>query len=249
MTAPLGNSSPLAGFIRRIGIAIVLTVVIGLGYGVLKGSRKAPTPENANLVAQTAATAPAPNVVSSPAAIAPGNVPRSDPVDPGITPPPNIEPPDAPPRNPSPASRWMVSERGIGPVMVGMTADSAAAALGAYFKVTRDARGCRWAVWPTAPVGVVPLVSGDRIIGVSVTKGNVETTTHVKIGSTETDVWHAYMPPNDSIDRVSRRPRTYRLGMNPSNDPNFEIEFEIVNGVVASYLAGNVGWVHHQQPC
>jgi hypothetical protein len=231
MTAPTPEPSQLAIFGRRIAAVVVLTIFAGLAYQAVGSPGKSSSKPGVK-----------------PPAIAAVVVPNE--ALPIVRQPLRGPPPGGPPADPSPASRWVVTEQGIGPITVDQSADSAEARLGAYFKVVRDVRGCSWAVWPTAPVGVTVLIDGNHVVGVMVDSGEVETSAHMKIGSSEAEVWRAYYPPNDSIAAVRRDPRKHDMLITPINgQATYEMVFTIVNGAVVSYRAGNLGEMRHRQQC
>lgn len=109
--------------------------------------------------------------------------------------------PSAPPVDSAPAAApvdtaWRLSEGGIGPVRVGMTADEARAALGGEFELDEPLNGgpgaCRYATSSAAPAGVAFMLEGLRIVRVEVDEPGPETTLGIRIGDSRSRVEQLY---------------------------------------------------------
>jgi hypothetical protein len=143
-----------------------------------------------------------------------------------------------------------VTERGIGPLRVGMTLSEASAALGGALTAppSADAAGCNYVQWRGGPPGVRVMVEGGRIARVDVDSAGVRTAASVGIGDTEEQVQRQYS------GRAAVSPQKYREGHyltvtpNPS-DSSYAIVFETNSGKVTRYRAGRRPQVEYVEGC
>lgn len=108
-------------------------------------------------------------------------------------------PPPAAESAPPADTAWTLSENGIGPLRVGMTADEARAALGGDFTVAGTTPGmrpgpaaCTYATSGRIPAGVRVMVEGQKVARVEVDSGTVASAAGARIGDTEARVRELY---------------------------------------------------------
>lgn len=113
-------------------------------------------------------------------------------------PPPAAEAAPAAPAPPADTA-WTLSENGIGPLRVGMTAEEARAALGGDFTVIGttpgmrpDPAACTYATSARIPAGVRVMVEGEKVARVQVDSGTITSAAGARIGDTEARVRELY---------------------------------------------------------
>lgn len=152
-----------------------------------------------------------------------------------------------PPRG---TAAWVVSERGFGPILFDRSVEATEAALGSYFKVIKDPRGCSWPEYVSGPQGAHPIIDGNMVIGIKILDGSIETSQHVGIGTLETAVRTAYFSRGDSVSTTRADSGYHEMIIIPRPGVStYQIIFGIVAGRVLSYRAGNAGEMIHRQNC
>jgi hypothetical protein len=152
-----------------------------------------------------------------------------------------------PPRG---TSEWVVSARAFGPILFDRSVEATEAALGTYFKVIKDPRGCSWPQFANGPQGSQPIIDGNTVVGIKIQDGSVETSQHVKIGTLETAVRAAYFSHGDSVSTTRADSGYHEMIIIPRPGvTTYQIIFGIANGRVLSYRAGNAGEMIHRQQC
>lgn len=112
------------------------------------------------------------------------------------------------PALPSPAGPFTVSERGIGPLKIGMTLAEARAATGGSVSAppAADTAPCGFATWKSGPAGVRLMTAGGHIVRVDVDSGAATTDAGARIGDTEARIAALY------VGRIETTPHKYRTG-------------------------------------
>ncbi|HEX8693886.1 MAG TPA: hypothetical protein VF746_15800 [Longimicrobium sp.] len=98
------------------------------------------------------------------------------------------------PSSPKLPEAWQLSERGIGPVGVGMTAEEVRRRLGGDFQVQPpdEPGGCTYGLSRALPPGVGVMLQGDRVVRVEVDSGAAATAAGARIGDTEARLRELY---------------------------------------------------------
>jgi hypothetical protein len=144
-----------------------------------------------------------------------------------------------------------VTERGIGPIRVGMTVGNASAAVdGAlYMRKDADKHECDYVRWRGGPKGVEVMISSGRIARIDVDTAGIATAEGAHVGNTEEEVMAMY------VGRVSVTPHKYTDGhyltitpVNP-DDSLYRIVFETKNGLITRYRAGRLPQVEYVEGC
>jgi hypothetical protein len=143
-----------------------------------------------------------------------------------------------------------VTERGIGPLRVGMTVPEASASLGGALAAPAgtDTAGCHYVQWRGGPPGVRFLVEGGRIARVDVDSTGIRTAAGAGIGDTEEQVQRLYP------GRVSVTPQKYANGhyltVTPgAADTSYAIVFETSEGKVTRFRSGRRPQVQYVEGC
>jgi hypothetical protein len=169
----------------------------------------------------------------------------------------NPGPDRVPPDDPAPASKYLVSEHGIGPIEIGMRTDSVARLLGEYFRasygaVHQQGFGCDWAVWPTGPAGIHVILESDHVVGVLVDTGMVETDRHVQIGM-RVDLlpsMYSILEPNIIPDYAHGRAADWTVQYHPDPDRHdLMLIYEVRDSVVRSFRAGKNQSISEPRGC
>jgi hypothetical protein len=144
----------------------------------------------------------------------------------------------------------VVTERGLGPLLVGMTIAEASAALDGALTVPApaDTVGCGYVAWRGGPAGVRVMIGAGRITRVDVDSTGVRTAAGVGIGDSEDQVQRAYPA------RLRVTPQKYGEGhyltVTPdAADTSVAIVFETVGGRVTGYRAGQRPQVEYVERC
>ena len=144
-----------------------------------------------------------------------------------------------------------VTERGIGPIRVGMTVANASAAVDGALDVRKNAdqHECDYVRWRGGPKGVEVMVSLGRIARIDVDTTGIATAEGAHVGDIEEDVMALY------VGRVSVTPHKYTDGhyltitpVNP-DDTLYRIVFETKNGLITRYRAGRLPQVEYVEGC
>ena len=160
---------------------------------------------------------------------------------------PNSAPNSAPDTSTDSAA---VTERGLGPLRVGMTIAEATAALGGALVVpaNADTSGCDYVQWRGAPPGVMVMVDEHRVARVDVDSAGVATAAGARVGDSEERVKGLYP------GRVVVSPHKYEDGnyltVTPdASDTTYAIVFETSKGRVTRYRAGRRPQVEYVEGC
>jgi hypothetical protein len=144
-----------------------------------------------------------------------------------------------------------VTERGIGPIRVGMTAANASAAVDGALDVRKNAEKheCDYVRWRGGPKGVEVMVSRGKIARIDVDTTGIATAEGAHVGDDEEDVMALY------VGRVSVTPHKYTDGhyltitpVNP-DDSLYRIVFETKGGLITRYRAGRLPQVEYVEGC
>jgi hypothetical protein len=144
-----------------------------------------------------------------------------------------------------------VTERGIGPILVGMTVANASAAVDGALDVRKNAEQheCDYVRWRGGPKGVEVMVSRGRIARIDVDTAGIATAEGAHVGDTEEEVMAMY------VGRVSVTAHKYTDGhyltitpVNP-DDTLHRIVFETKNGLITRYRAGRLPQVEYVEGC
>jgi hypothetical protein len=147
---------------------------------------------------------------------------------------------------------WHVTFRGVGSLRFGMSLGAAAASVGGALRVRpRDAAAaCTYAAWAGGPPGVRVMVERGRIVRVDVERPSTLTTAEgIGVGAPEADVEQGYP------GQVRVAPAKYSTGrvltVTPPGraDPTARLVFEIEEGRVARYRAGERPAVEYVEGC
>jgi hypothetical protein len=150
---------------------------------------------------------------------------------------------------PLPAGDSSVTERGLGPLRVGMTLAEARRALGGALVVPKgtDTTGCAYLTWRDGPRGTRVMIDGGRIARVDVDSANVATTAGARVGDSEERIQQLYP------GRVTVTPHKYvdghYLTVNAVGDSSAAIVFETEKGKVTRYRAGRRPAVEYVEGC
>lgn len=145
----------------------------------------------------------------------------------------------------SPAA-WRVSERGVGPVHVGMTLNEAEAALGAPFRRPRSLADCAYVRPPQEPSGLSFMVVQGRIARIDVDSATVGTTAGAQVGDSEARVRELY--GNRLIVSPHKYVEGHYLTVTP-RDTVYRIVFETDGQRVTRYRAGRLPEVEWVERC
>ena len=144
-----------------------------------------------------------------------------------------------------------VSERGIGPLRIGMTFAEASAALNGTLLVPVgvDTTGCDYLVWDGGPPGVHVMFDAHHIARVDIDTASIATAAGARIGDDEARIKRLYpgqvtVTPHKYVDG-------HYLTVTPSApaDKQYRIVFETVGGRVARYRAGIMPSVEYVEGC
>lgn len=149
------------------------------------------------------------------------------------------------------AAPLIVTERGIGPVHVGMSIANASAALNRALVIPKGAGAheCDYLRWRGGPKGVGVMVSRDRIARIDVTSRGIATAEGARVGDSEEEVMRMYM------GRVTVTPQKYTDGhyltITPVDraDSLYRIVFEAEHGEITRYRAGRLPQVEYVEGC
>jgi hypothetical protein len=150
------------------------------------------------------------------------------------------------------ARTWRVTFRGVGPLRFGMSLAAASAAVGGALRVRPGdaAAACTYAAWAGGPRGVRVMVERGRVVRVDVQGPSTLTTAEgVGVGAPEADVERRYP------GRVRVAPAKYTTGrvltVTPPGraDPGARLVFQVEEGRVASYRAGERPAVEYVEGC
>jgi hypothetical protein len=157
------------------------------------------------------------------------------------------------PSGDSPASDGtvQVSERGVGPLKIGMALASARAATSGAFSAppAADTAACGFARWSGGPAGLRMMTAKGRIVRVDVDSGGTTTTAGARIGDTEARIASLYAA------RVETTPSKYTSGhyltIKPATtaDGAYRIIFETDGKRVTRYRAGRLPEVGYVEGC
>jgi len=149
---------------------------------------------------------------------------------------------------PPPPAALVVTEKGIGPVEVGMTVPHAEAMLRTSLAppAGTDSAACRVVHWDGAPPGVSLMFEGGKVVRVDVDSSSVPTAAGLKVGDPESRVAELYKG-------VQMMPHKYVTGGHyltvvPA-DSTLRIIFETDGKQVTRYRAGQRPQVEYVERC
>jgi hypothetical protein len=146
-------------------------------------------------------------------------------------------------------SDTMVTARGIGALVTGMTVAEASAALrGALvLPAGADSAGCTYAFWRGGPAGVRVMVENGRVARVDVDSAGIRTVAGAGVGDSEERVERLYG------GRATVSPHKYEDGhyvtVTDPMDSTFALVFETRDGTVTRYRAGLRPQVDYVEGC
>lgn len=145
------------------------------------------------------------------------------------------------------SAAWTVTDRGAGPLAIGMTAAAAGRALGAPLQPTYEPGGtCDMIDVPGGPAGLSLMLVSDTLVRVDVVDTLPRTREGVGVGSGEAAVLAAYAPHVASgPHKYDAAPARYLTATSPT-DSSHAIVFETDGQRVTRYRAGRrpeVEWV------
>jgi hypothetical protein len=145
---------------------------------------------------------------------------------------------------PASISQWVVSPESAGPIRVGMTADSALAALGHRSSTTRR-EGCEYLRDTIAPVRI--MIVDDRVARFDVRDSRIRTMEGAGVGDSTSRIQKLY------AGRLRVEPHKYTNGqylvVTPGTDTTFRIIFETDSSRVTTYRAGRLPAVAYVEGC
>ena len=143
-----------------------------------------------------------------------------------------------------------LTERGIGPVRVGMTLAEVAGVTSAGIRlVDTDSIACSYLSWRDGPPGVLIMAEGGRVVRIDVRNPAIATPEGIKIGSTEAEVQQRY------VGQVEVQPHKYTDGhylvVTPRDPANSELRivFETDGKKVETFRGGRVPQVQYVEGC
>jgi hypothetical protein len=141
---------------------------------------------------------------------------------------------------------WRVTDRGIGPVRVGMTVAQAEASLGMTLQRRSLPADCAY-VWPDGRLsGVSFMVIRDSIARIDVDSGEVATEAGARVGDSQERVLQLYG------NRLAVSPHKYVTGnylTHTPSDTSYRILFETDGQHVTRYRAGRMPEVEWVERC
>ena len=162
-------------------------------------------------------------------------------------------PPTSDPSGDSPLSdaTVQVSERGVGPVKIGMTLSDARAATGEKISAppSADTAVCGFARWSDGPAGLRLMTAKGRIVRVDVDSGNTTTAAGARIGDSEARINALY------AGRVVTTRSKYAAGhdltvkRSAAADSDYRFIFETDGRRVTRYRAGRMPEVAYVEGC
>ena len=149
------------------------------------------------------------------------------------------------------AGRVEVSERGVGPVKIGMTlAEARSASQGTISAPpSADTASCGFANWRGGPAGVRFMTAAGRIVRVDVDRGEIPTTDRVRIGDSEARIAEAY--PGRVVTTSAKYTKGHTLTIKPATlaDSAYRTIFETDGRWVTRYRAGKLPQVAYVEGC
>ena len=149
----------------------------------------------------------------------------------------------------APPGSFSVTERGLGPLRVGMTLAEAGRALDGALVVPKgaDTTGCAYLTWRGGPRGTRVMLDEGRIARVEVDSAALATAAGARVGDSEERIQSLYR------GRVTVTPHKYAEGhyltVNATDDSSFAIVFETAKGSVTRYRAGRRPAVEYVEGC
>lgn len=158
---------------------------------------------------------------------------------------------NAPPAPSSSAGALQLTERGIGPLQVGMTlAEVRAATEGAVTAPpAADTAACGFANWKGGPGGLRLMTARGRIVRIDVDSGTTTTSAGARIGDSEARIATLY------AGRVETKPHKYTSGhyltIRPASaaDSSYRTVFETNASRVTRFRAGRRPEVEYVEGC
>jgi hypothetical protein len=137
------------------------------------------------------------------------------------------------------AARWVVSPRGIGPVLAGMSLDALGTALGEPLKATYGAGSSCAYLHPVAlPEDVLVMVQHDTVVRVDVRRRGVLTAEGAGVGDAEASVVTRYEGRLRITPHKYTGPTGHYLTVTAPPDSAHAIVFETDGSTVLTYRAG-----------
>jgi hypothetical protein len=152
-------------------------------------------------------------------------------------PPANVKSDSSPQERAS--TRWVVTPRGIGPVLAGMSLDALGKALAEPLRAAYEAGSTCAYVRPRAlPADVLVMVQRDTVVRVDVRAKGVRTVEGVGVGDTEASVAKAYEGRVRTTPHKYTGPTGHYLTVSAPPDTSHLIVFETDGRSVVNYRAG-----------
>ena len=149
-------------------------------------------------------------------------------------------------------AQWIVTERGIGSIIGGMTIDEASTAAGATL-IPKDGAApgstCMYLEWPGGPAGVRLMSENARVVRVDVEDSTVTTREGARVGDSAERITTLY------DGRVADTPHKYTSGryltVTPTSpaDSAYRMVFEVENGRVTRFRSGIRPAVEYVEGC
>jgi hypothetical protein len=138
------------------------------------------------------------------------------------------------------SAAWVVTDSGIGPIAVGMTA----AAIAPHIEKLGELQGCVYAKAPAAP-GLLIMLFAGKVVRVDVIEPGLATAAGARVGDTEARIRELY------AGRVSVEPHKYTDGhyLVVDSASNRRLVFETDGTRVTRYRAGVVPQVDWVEGC
>jgi hypothetical protein len=153
--------------------------------------------------------------------------------------PPVASAPVAPDSASTPAARWVVSPRGIGPVLAGVSLSALGTTLGETVRASYPAGSSCTYVHPAAlPEGVLVMVEHDTVARVDVRSKGVLTLDGAGVGDTEASVLKRYEGRVRVTPHKYTGPTGHYLTVSAPPDTAHLIVFETDGKSVVTYRAG-----------
>jgi hypothetical protein len=146
-----------------------------------------------------------------------------------------------------------LSEKGIGPLRIGMTVAEAAAALGGGFSDSDigNPPGCTQAELVGAPPGFAVELENGRVAAIVVESGSIATSAGIRIGDAETRIKTLYSGSRISVLRNPDFEDAHVVIVTPGNDTTSRsrIVFETDGKIVTAFRAGVTPVVEYAEGC
>jgi hypothetical protein len=148
------------------------------------------------------------------------------------------------------AARWVVTPKGIGPVLAGMTMAALDTALGEAMRATyAPGASCAYLRPSALPKDVLVMVQRDTVVRIDVRAKGVLTADSVQVGDTEASVIARYQGRVRTTPHKYAGPTGHDLTVTAPPDTEDAMVFETDGRVVVNYRAGRRGAVALVEGC